>query len=267
MTTQVGFLGSDYRSFELLMAACVALSVPIWSAVLLSFSDLSERAKAPQITAGDAVPIKVRPVLDLDVAMLKKGGKNVGYKLPDMWQKKEPQPAQATKRQAHVSSKAKGDLDSIPDAGLEVSDASEAPAEDAAVSDDPDASTEPVDTPDAEPTAAQGGGDPEGSEHGQTTVLKNRALQLYKGRIYSFLYAGWPGTCPAGTPKECKAAVTYTIAGLTVASVSSGGCGSGPFDAQAGAHAQSKIGQSIPPPPENYPDIAPSNFTVTYGCK
>jgi hypothetical protein len=166
-----------------------------------------------------------------------------------------------------VSTKAKDDVDDIPPDNLEVSDAGTAPPEDAAVSDDPDASTEVVDDDAGATAGAQGGGDPEGSEFGTSTVLRDRAAQIYKGHIYAFLYAGWPGTCPPDTPKECRSAVTYMMSGLSVIRVSPGGCGSAAYDAQVRAHAQSKVGQSIPPPPENYADLVPSNFTVTYACK
>ncbi len=271
MTAARGSFGTDYQAFELLIASCVALSIPVWLAVLLSFSQLDVTADAPEIGGGDEIAVKVKPVVDLDHPLLRKGGPRVKYKIPDMWKEAapRPEPTDAPRRQAHVSDKAKDDVEDIPDPDLEVSDAGVAPDPDAAVSDDPDASTDIPDEPDAsaDNTGNAGGGDPEGSEFGTSTVLKNRAAQIYKGRITSFLYAGWPGTCPPGTPPECRGTVSYNISGLTVSSVSPSGCGSAAFDAQVASHAQGKVGQSIPPPPENYPELAPSNFTVTYACK
>ena len=58
-----------------------------------------------------------------------------------------------------------------------------------------------------------------------------------------------------------------TISGLTVSGVSFNGCGNPIIDGPAKAHAQGKVGQSIPPPPEKYPDMAPSSFTIVYRCK
>jgi len=259
-----GLLGTDFRSFEVLMATCVGLSVPVWSAVLLSLSALGDHANAPAITTGNAIPIKVKPVVDLDSPLLKKGGKQ-RYKLPDLWNKPEPKPETPTvkKRKAHVSTKAKDEVKDIPPPDLEVSDAGKAP--------DPDAEVV-ADTPleiESDPDAAvegQGGGSAAGSEHGtETDPLKARAANLYHGRISGFLYGGW--SCPAGAQPSCTATATMTISGLTVSSASFNGCGDPALDAAARAHAQGKVGQSIPPPPENYPDLAPSNFNVSYRCK
>ena len=46
------FLGTPYQGFEVLVAGCVALSVPVWSALLLSMSKLGEQAVAVEIRLG-----------------------------------------------------------------------------------------------------------------------------------------------------------------------------------------------------------------------
>jgi hypothetical protein len=52
----------------------------------------------------------------------------------------------------------------------------------------------------------------------------------------------------------------------TVLGFSLSPCGQGAVDAAARAAIQAKVGQPIPPAPENYPELRPNSFAVTYVC-
>jgi hypothetical protein len=257
----------DYTPGELTVAAFVALSVPIWTLVLINLSNLAIQGAAPEITTGDLVPMQVTPVLDMEAPLLKLGsGKKVRVKLPDMWQP-PPEPRQIDQREAHVSSKAGQTKDDIPPEDLELSDAGEPPDPDAEVvaeTDNPEEGSDAGDIPEGEGSPA---GSPEGTE---TNPLKARAASLYHGRILAFLRSGF--SCPAVSDEEkkaCRPAASVSIGGDgTVTSFTFSPCGSSAaIDSAAQASIGSKVGQQIPPPPENYPDMRPNSFGVAYVCK
>jgi len=249
-----------------LVALFVALSVPVWSSVLIALAALDEHANAPIISPGDATPIRVKPVLDLDSPLLKLGGKKVRAKLPDRW-KKPVAPKKIAQRKAHVSTKAADEIEDIPPEDLEVSDAGEAPDPDAAVAKEVDVEL----TADSDAgSEATGGGSPGGVPEGtETDPLKARAANLYHSRILSFLERGFQ--CPAvdeQIKKTCRPTASVSIsADGTVSSFSFNPCGHGAIDGAARGAISSKVGQSIPPPPENYPDLRPNSFSVAYVCR
>ncbi|MEZ4444017.1 MAG: hypothetical protein R3B72_33395 [Polyangiaceae bacterium] len=267
------FLGTPYQGFEVLVAGCVALSVPVWSALLLSMSKLGEQAVAVEIAPTDEIPMSVKPVVDMDSPLLKLGGgKGKKIKLPDAWAKPAPKDVKAPDQPdakptgAQVSTKAGEDVKDIPDAGTEMSDADEAIDPDAAVA-EPDADVEKGAGGASGSEVPEGGGSPEGSPIGTSTkgdLLKTRAANQYHARIQAFLYQGW--RCPpAGA--ACQGTGSVTLSGTTITGASYSGCGNSAVDAAAEAHVKGKVGQSIPPPPELYPDLAPSSFTIGYVCR
>ena len=260
-------LGSDYQWDEVVVAVLVALSMPVWVTVVFAIDSLDNHAAAPLITAGDAIPIRVTPVVDMDSPLLKLGGKKkLKAKLPDMWKPKvAPRPTQIVKQRAHVSTKAEDTTDAIPSKDLEVSDAGTAPPPDAAVAKDVD--VEIPDVVDDAGTEAEGGGSPAGSPDGtETDPLKARASSLYHGRILRFLKSGF--SCPAAAAAGCMPSASVSIgSGGTVTAFSFRPCGDAAIDGAAKAAIASKVGQSIPPPPDSYPELIPNHFGVTYVCK
>ncbi len=265
-----GVFGTDYSSFEVLVASCVALSVPVWSALLLSMSALGDHANAPSIAPNDEIKMSVKPVVDMESPLLKLGGgKGKKIKLPSEWVKPppqtEPNPDDAAgPAKAQVSTKAGKTEDDITDAGIDDDPDGEAIDPDAAVGDDPDAGNDGSggNTGDEVP---EGGGTADGSPLGtETDPLKARAASQYHGRILGFLYQGW--SCTPNSKRECRASVSVSLSGTTITGVSFKGCGDPSIDGPAQALANSKVGQSIPPPPENYPELVPPSFNVSYGC-
>jgi hypothetical protein len=260
-----GVLGTDYRSTEVLVALFVALSVPIWSVVLIAIAELDKQADAPHITPGDAVPIQVTPVVDLDSPLLKLGGKKVKAKLPDRWVKPQ-RPTKIEERKAQVSTKAGDDVDDIPPEDLEVSDAGEAIAPDAEVADQVDMPEDNVDAGEE----GSGGGHAAGSKYGtETDPLKARAAGQYHDRILRFLKQGFScPNVPDDIKKTCRPSASVAIGGDgTVTSFSFNPCGNEAIDGAARSAISSKVGQQIPPPPEKYKDLRPNSFSVAYVCR
>jgi hypothetical protein len=252
----LGVAGTDYRPSEVMVALFVSLGVVVWTVVLLKLSQLALMADAPAIAPSDPVAVKVNPVLDMDSPLLKLGG-NVRVKMPNEWE----QHPDVVKRRAQVSTKAGQTADDIPDKDdLEVSDAGTPIDPSATVTDDP--IDENLSDAGAE---GSGGGSPEGSEHGtETDPLKARAASQYHGRILGFLKSGF--ACPG--PASCTPSASVSIGGGgAVTGFSFNACGDAAIDSAARASIASKVGQAIPPPPENYPELRPNSFSVAYVCK
>jgi hypothetical protein len=256
-----GVLGTDYRPEEVL-AACVAATVmPIAVVGAVAISQLDVLGAVPEVDPGMGTPIRVKPMIDMDSPLLKLGGK---AQLPKEWQQPEPQQqANVREQTAVVSPQAKDDKNAIPDDDIPLHTGDAGPDPDAEVVKEGEQASSDAGT------EAAGGGSPAGSKDGtETDPLKARAASRYHGAILGFLKAGF--VCPQlpeGAPK-CSPSASVTIAGdLTVTSVSFAPCGVPEIDAAAGAAAKAKQGQSIPPPPENYPELQPSSFSVAYVCK
>ncbi len=260
-----GVLGSDFQWPEVIVAGLVALGMPVWVVVGFALDGLDKHAVAPTITAGDAVPIRVKPVMDMDSPLLKLGGKKRKARLPDMCKPKvEPKATAIAKQRAFVSTKAKDTTDAIPNRELEVSDAGTALAPDAAVALDVDVEVDAsvVDAGEVGETESDEADPEDGTE---TDPLKARASSLYHSRILRFLKGGF--ACPAAAAgTKCMPSAGVSISGGSVTGFSFRPCGNEAIDAAAKAAIAAKVGQQIPPPPESYPELIPNSFTVTYVC-
>lgn len=266
---QQGVLGSDYRTEEVLAASFIAASIPVWIFILIGISRLGVQAEGVQIEKGDVEQaVEVTPMIDYDHPVLKGGGKKV--KLPDAWA-----PPPEPRREAAVASPdAKDDPGAIPDPNLPVYDGGTAPNPDGGTTTDPDASMNPPTgegggSPDGGESGGDGDGGSPGSKDGNTDDrLLARAARLYRGRLTSFFKAGFRcPKLPEGAQK-CSPTGSASISGLTVTSVSFQGCGVAEIDAAARAALQSKQGQQIPPPPEEYKEkLTFSSFPIQYQCK
>ncbi len=105
----------------------------------------------------------------------------------------------------------------------------------------------------------------------ETDPLKARAVDLYRAKI-----AGWFSSrfrvSGSGLGKEelTKYRVSATVslgADRTVSGYTLKPSGNAAFDAAARSALESAKGQQIPPPPENYPDVAQSQINVTFVCR
>jgi hypothetical protein len=223
-----------------------------------------------EIDKSDETPVQVTPVLDLDSPLLKLGGKKP--KLPDMWAAPpKPTPAVA-KPEAFASTKAGEKVEDIPPEDKDMADAgTEPPPEDAAVSEElADAAAEettdanPIEVSDLPPGVTEEG-DPGGVKGGtETDPAKVNAAKMYHARVTSFLNRFMSGQC-AGA-EGVGTGATISLSGLTVTAVSVAPSGNAEFDSRVPGALAGAVGQSIPPPPENFPEFLKPSFSVGVRC-
>lgn len=212
-------------------------------------------------------PIAVKPVLDLP--LLKKGGKQVKTKLPDMWRKKPP--IKRYKKVAAPTPKAEKTKEAIPeeDTPLLKPDA-KAPPPDAKLAKEVDEMPETDASPEELNLAEEGAAD--GVEEGtETDPLKAMAISQYRMRIIRWFASRFkaPDGIPCDELDNLRASVSVqigpsrSVAGYTMTAPS----GNATFDAKVRATMDSVVGgEPLPPPPPKYPDILESTvFTAFLG--
>ena len=209
--------------------------------------------------------IAVTPVLD-ELPLLKKGGKRVKTKLPDMW-KKKPKPKKRYEAKSAPTPKADKTPDAIPSTDpIKSDDKKPPPPPDAAVAkqvDDDIPDTEEEDEPNVDEEGA-----PDGVEEGtETDPLKARAVSLYRLKLISWLKQGFnpPTNIPCEALTSLAASVSAQIGpDKTVLSYSFNGSGNGAYDASVKNVMESKVGKQVPPPPPNYPDVLPPSLAASF---
>jgi hypothetical protein len=99
-------------------------------------------------------------------------------------------------------------------------------------------------------------------------VMWARARWRYHMAIVGYLRQGFtcPGRPAGATPCAPSATFTITVDGIVTA-LAITPCGDAAVDAAATAAATSKQGETIPPPPENYPELQLTSISVTYPCR
>jgi hypothetical protein len=261
---------SDFRAREVAVSVFAAAAILAGAGVALSKAALDRPAAAPEIDKGTSVPVKVIPVIDMDTPLLKLGGQRDKTKLPDRWVRQTPKPR--VEQKSFVSSKASKSEHDIPPPEVKVAEAKTPPPPPSA-----EIATQ-VDAP--APTVVDAGapanvdekGHADGVKEGtETDPLKARAVDLYRAKI-----AGWFSSrfrvSGSGLPQDelTKVRVSATVeigADRTVTGFSIKPSGNAVFDAAAHTTLESSKGQSLPPPPENYPDIVQSRINVTFVCR
>jgi hypothetical protein len=101
--------------------------------------------------------------------------------------------------------------------------------------------------------------------------LKARAVDLYRARLIAW-FSGRFRVTGSGLSAEdlCKYRVGASIelsADRRVASYTLSPSGNGAFDAAARATLEGARGESLPPPPENYPDVVQRRINLTFVCR
>ncbi|MEJ7734895.1 MAG: energy transducer TonB [Polyangiaceae bacterium] len=260
----------DFMPSEIAIAIGVALLVQGGAAVALRMSDLDKQGLASEIDKGTAAPVRVIPVLDEDLPLLKLGGKKQKYKLPDKWNKSAPKPL--VEQKAFVSPKADKTEAGIPDKDVKVADAGTEPIPpDADVAKQVD-----VEVTEATDAGAVANTDTEGHANGskegtETDPLKARAVDQWRSRIASWFQRGF--SCPQmglddAEMKKLRVGVSVQLSGDgTVTGYSMSSSGRPEVDAAARARMDAAKGNAIPPKPENYPDIKLNQISVTLVCK
>lgn len=226
--------------------------------------------EAAEPTRAAGAPVKIVPIVDLDAPLLKLGGKPDPTKLPDRWVKKAPKAR--VEQKAQVSAAAEKTVDAIPPPELPVAEkAAPPPPPDAEVTKQVDTQVVPTAAP-APPANVPDVGHSDGVAGGtETDPLKARAVDLYRARLIAWFAAKFR-VSGSGLPQEelVKYRVGATVdidAGRAVAGYSLSSSGNATFDAAARAALESAKGQSLPPPPDDYPDVVQSRISLTFVCK
>jgi hypothetical protein len=261
---------SDFQPSELATALFFAFAVMIGSGFALSASALDRPAAVPEIDSGQARPVRVIPVLDLDAPMLKLGGKRDRAKLPDRWVKQAPKTR--VEQKAFVSTQAGKTADDIPPVDVKIADAgTKPPPPDADIAKQVDLVI--VNQPEAGPVAnVDTEGHADGVKEGtETDPLKARAVDLYRSRIIGW-FSGKFRVSGSGLPKEDLGkyrvgASVQLSPDRRVLSYTITPSGNATFDAAARATLEGVKGETIPPPPENYPDTIQSQINLTFVCR
>jgi hypothetical protein len=198
--------------------------------------------------------IAVKPMLDLP--LLKQGGKPRQNKLPDMW--KPPQQIKRVEQKSVPSTQTKRS-DPIPDSKVAKAD-EKPPPPDAPVAkhvDEP-LKVEREEEEDAPNVPEEGTVD--GAEEGtEPDPLKARAVDQYRIKLTNWFKQGFSppnDEVDCETLKNLQAKVTAHIGpDRTVASYDMVPSGNEIFDARVRRVMEGRVGQPVPPPPPNYPDI------------
>ncbi len=261
---------ADYPPADVLIAAGAASLFLVICAIGVKASAAERPEKAPLANEERETPVKVIPVIDMDVPLLKLGGKPDSTKLPDRWVKKSAKAR--VEQKAQVSTAAAKTEEAIPPPDLPVADKPLPPApKDAEVTKQVDAPVVPTAAP-APPSNVPVAGHQDGVADGtETDPLKARAVDLYRARIVGWFSGRFRVTgsgLSADDLLKYRASATVEIGSdRTVGGYVLTPSGNASFDAAARAALDGAKGQSLPPPPDNYPDIVQSRIRLTFVCK
>ncbi len=218
------------------------------------------------------LPMAVKPVLD-DAPLLKLGGKKVKPKLPEMWKKLDPIPAQRFEEKSAPSDKAKDDPKAAPTSSVAVGDAA-APPPDADLAKQVDPALQDLDAAvAAKDPEVEGPGAKDGVKEGtETDPLKARAVDQYRMKVLGWFNSRFKqpvGQIPCDELHKLSASVSAnvssdgTVTGYSMTRPS----GNATFDAKVRATMDGIVGQQLPPPPPLYPGILGSTVQPTFSGK
>jgi hypothetical protein len=260
---------SDVRASELSISVALALFVLTGAGLTLRAAalhpDVAKLEPEPRAVLG----VRVTPVFELDAPLLKLGGERDPLKLPDRAVRPVPKPR--AEQRAFVSPKAGKTVHDAPAPLVKMAPADVAPPP-------PDAElAKQVDTTAAlvVDAGAPANVDPLGHADGvkegtEVDPLKARAIDLYRAKIAAWFSSRFR-VSGSGLGKDLlKYRVSASVSvgsDRTVSGFSIGASGNAAFDAAARAALESARGQALPPPPENYPDIAQNRISVTFVCR
>lgn len=256
----------DYAPWEVGAAFLVAACVQLSAFMVLYFTRSNSVGAVAETDKGTQLPVKVQPVLDLEGQDLKLGGKKPV--LPDMWAA-PPKPA-PNKAPDETAVSTKADQETAPEKDKKVAPPdADIPPPDAETSDEPRDAAKTDEKSDADPLASSEkapGTNSEGSDQGiqNGTALEVNAANLYHTRVSSFLNRQVQVSCGSGESKSTG--VTVVLSGTSITSASAGGTGDAEFDAAVKGAIAGLVGQSIPPPPDQYPQFLKPSFAFTVKC-
>lgn len=216
--------------------------------------------------------IAVKPMLDLP--LLKKGGKPRPNQLPDMW--KPPQQVkrrEATKTPTPLAPKELPEPKKPEEKEKEKKPKRDEkpPDPETPVAKQVDETIQEVEKEVVEPNLPEEGA-VDGVEEGtEKDPLKARAVDLYRMKLTNWFKQGFTSPLDqieCAILKDLRTAVHAQVApDGTVLSYDLVSSGNATFDARVKQVMDSKVGQKVPPPPPNYPDILDSVVHPTFQGK
>jgi len=275
-----------FHPFEIGVAVVVSTAVQAAAGVMFYIAS-DKPALLPEIDKGMEVPVKVLPVIDTDMITAKAGGKK--SVLPDMWQRAPASVKKAVQEKppppeiAAPSPDAELTPDAIPDKDKKVSSVdagrdwgktdedSGPPPEEGS-----DAGLENATEDSGAPTLDVDGGSNNAATEGcqgpgctPDGGLDKFQEAQYVGRLIGFFKRGFVVHGLGLPPEEIQklsVSVSVQLDGITVSSFSMTSSGNAAFDAAARGAMQGKVGQQVPPPPEDRPDLQRPSLSFTMTC-
>lgn len=264
----------DYAPWEVAAAFVMSGCVIFASGLLFYFGQNTKRALLSEVDKAQEKPVKVQPVLDMDLSPARLGGKKP--KLPDMWNRAPEEVRRAAVKPdpdvAAPSPSAPDDPEKIPDkdkrvadAGPEIADA-ETPNDDAKDETSNDAGPEP-DPGDAGKPASTGEGSANGTPDGG---LDDMARRIYAQRLAAKIKGGSITISGTGLSedelKNLRASAVIQLSGTTITGYSMNPSGNAAFDAAVRGRLDAIKGTDVPPPPEDHPEFLLPSYSVTFNC-
>ena len=257
---------SQFRRSELAAALGGALIVQLGFIAAMTYmsSKVDSDVLPPEPTEER---IAVLPILD-ETRILKLGAKRDKQKLPDMWVKRAPVKRYEEKSApSETAGKTKEDITEVETARNK----DEIPPEDAELVKEADESQ-----PDSDEKPNEANVDAEGSADGsklgtETDPLKAHAISMYREQIIMWFnqrFSVPDGKFPCSVLQNLKATANINVGGdRTVAGAQLRSSGNAEYDAVVQRTLDKLRGQSLPPPPKNYPDILGSVQVITFSGK
>jgi hypothetical protein len=210
--------------------------------------------------------IAVKPMLDLP--LLKKGGKPRPNRLPDKW--KPPQQIKRQEQKSVPTPLAKKTPEAPPEAKPAKVEEKLPPPE-APVAKQVDESIREVEKEEEAPNVPEEGA-VDGVEEGtETDPLKARAVDLYRVKLTNWFKQGFSppvDEVDCETLKLLRASVSASIgADRSVTGYDMVPSGNPIFDARVRRAMDGRVGQQVPPPPPNYPDLLETVVHPTFQGK
>lgn len=258
-----------FSSKEIGWSLLVAGGIQSALIVVMLAVDSGKSLVAEEAAPPKEIPIAVKPLLD-EIHLAKLGGKKVKNELPDKWRKPVP-----VKRQEAVSAPtetAEKTPEAIPESKPLEADSEEEPPkpEDEVVKEAPEL---PPDVQELkEEPKLQEEGFADGYEEGQETdKLKAMWVSRYRITIINWLRQGFNVgglDCAEVEGKAAVAAVqvgpTGTVTGFTMTD-----SGASSLDERARSAVNARVGEQLPPPPDNLDtsDVYNTTFSVKFNKK
>lgn len=218
--------------------------------------------------------IAINPMV-LDLPLLKKGGKPRPNKLPDKWKPPEQikrvaanKPPPVAPKPLPVIAPKKEDKD---EKEKEPPKPEKPPEPDTPIARQVDETVKPVEREVEEPNLPEEGA-VDGVEEGtEKDPLKARAVDLYRVKLTNWFKQGFSpplDQIDCATLKDLRVAVHAQVAADgTVESYELVSSGNPVFDARVKQVMDFRVGQKVPPPPPNYPDILDAVVHPTFQGK